>query len=62
MGPGYGVQWARRAGRASGGWATPIGYSAMGSVYAVAGIIAMLAIAVRWRDDLWPAHAPANAG
>lgn len=40
----------------------PIGYSAMGSAYAVAGIIAMLAIAVRWRDDLWPAHAPANAG
>lgn len=39
-----------------------IGYSAMGSVYAVAGIIAMLAIAVRWREDLWPAHAPANAG
>jgi MFS family permease len=39
-----------------------IGYSAMGSVYAVSGIIAMLAIAVRWREDLWPAHAPANAG
>jgi MFS family permease len=39
-----------------------IGYSAMGSVYAVAGIIAMSAIAVHWREDLWPAHAPANAG
>lgn len=39
-----------------------IGYSAMGSVYAVAGIIAMLAIAVCWREDLWPAHAPANVG
>lgn len=39
-----------------------IGYSAMGSVYAVAGIIAMSAIAVLWREDLWPAHAPANVG
>ncbi|MGY8706243.1 MFS transporter [Bradyrhizobium sp. 18BD] len=38
-----------------------IGYSATGSLYAVAGIIAMLAIAIRWRADLWPVHAPANA-
>ncbi|WP_454645626.1 MFS transporter [Bradyrhizobium liaoningense] len=38
-----------------------IGYSATGSLYAVAGLFAMLAIAVRWRADLWPAHAPANA-
>ncbi|OAF19795.1 MFS transporter [Bradyrhizobium neotropicale] len=39
-----------------------IGYSAMGSLYAVSGLIAMLAIAIRWREDLWPAHAPANGG
>jgi len=38
-----------------------IGYSATGSLYAVAGFIAMLAIAIRWRADLWPIHAPANA-
>ncbi len=38
-----------------------IGYSATGSLYAVSGLIAMVAIAVRWRADLWPAHAPANA-
>jgi hypothetical protein len=38
-----------------------IGYSATGSLYAVAGFIAMLAIAIHWRADLWPLHAPANA-
>jgi MFS family permease len=38
-----------------------IGYSATGSLYAVAGIIAMLAIAIHWRADLWPVQAPANA-
>ena len=38
-----------------------IGYSATGSLYAVSGFIAMAAIAVRWRADLWPLHAPANA-
>jgi len=38
-----------------------IGYSATGSLYAAVGFIAMLAIAIRWRADLWPVHAPANA-
>lgn len=38
-----------------------IGYSATGSLYAAAGFIAMLAIAIRWRADLWPVTAPANA-
>jgi MFS family permease len=38
-----------------------IGYSATGSLYAISGMIAMLAIAIRWRADLWPVHAPANA-
>jgi hypothetical protein len=37
-----------------------IGYSATGTAYAVAGFIAMMAIALRWRGDLWPVHAPAN--
>ena len=38
-----------------------IGFSATGSLYAAAGFIAMLAIAIRWRADLWPVHAPANS-
>jgi MFS family permease len=39
-----------------------IGYSATGSLYAIFGLVAMMAIALRWREDLWPVHAPANAG
>ncbi|MCK1393498.1 MFS transporter [Bradyrhizobium sp. 1] len=46
---------------AAGSLIDVIGYSATGSLYAVAGFIAMLAIAIRWRADLWPLHAPANA-
>ena len=38
-----------------------IGYSATGTLYAAAGMIAMLAIALHWRADLWPEHAPSNA-
>ena len=38
-----------------------IGYSAMGTLYAASGLVAMLAIALHWRADLWPVHAPANA-
>ena len=39
-----------------------IGYTATGTLYAASGLIAMAAIALRWRADLWPVHAPANAG
>jgi predicted MFS family arabinose efflux permease len=39
-----------------------IGYGATGSLYAISGLIAMAAIALHWRADLWPSHAPANAG
>jgi MFS family permease len=39
-----------------------IGYGATGSLYAIFGLIAMAAIALHWRADLWPSHAPANAG
>ncbi|MGY8667153.1 MFS transporter [Bradyrhizobium sp. UFLA05-109] len=46
---------------AAGSLIDRIGYSATGSLYAISGFIAMMGIAVRWRDDLWPAHAPANA-
>jgi MFS family permease len=38
-----------------------IGYSATGTLYAAAGMVAMLAIALHWRADLWPVHAPSNA-
>jgi MFS family permease len=38
-----------------------IGYSATGTLYAATGLIAMMAIALHWRADLWPVHAPANA-
>ena len=37
-----------------------IGYSATGTLFAVVGFIAMMAIALHWRADLWPVHAPAN--
>jgi MFS family permease len=37
-----------------------IGYSATGTLYAASGLIAMTAIALHWRADLWPVHAPAN--
>jgi MFS family permease len=38
-----------------------IGYSATGTLYAVAGLVAMISIALHWRADLWPLHAAANA-
>jgi predicted MFS family arabinose efflux permease len=38
-----------------------IGYSATGTLYAALGLISMVAIALYWRLDLWPEHAPANA-
>jgi MFS family permease len=38
-----------------------IGYSATGTLYAAFGLISMAAIALYWRLDLWPVHAPANA-
>jgi len=38
-----------------------IGYSAMGTLYAASGLLSMMAIALHWRADLWPIHAPANA-
>ena len=37
-----------------------VGYSATGTLYAASGLIAMLAIALHWRADLWPVHAAAN--
>jgi MFS family permease len=47
---------------AAGSLIDVIGYGATGSLYAISGLIAMAAIALHWRADLWPVHAPANAG
>jgi MFS family permease len=38
-----------------------IGYTATGTLYAASGFAMMAAIALHWRADLWPPHAPANA-
>jgi len=38
-----------------------IGYSATGTLYAALGLALMMAVALHWREDLWPVHAPANA-
>jgi predicted MFS family arabinose efflux permease len=38
-----------------------VGYAAMGTLYAAAGLALMMAIALHWRADLWHVHAPANA-
>jgi predicted MFS family arabinose efflux permease len=38
-----------------------VGYAAMGTLYAVAGLALMMAIVLHWRADLWHVHAPANA-
>jgi MFS family permease len=46
---------------AAGSLIDVIGYSATGTLYALSGLIAMAAISLHWRADLWPAHAPANA-
>ena len=46
---------------AAGSLIDRIGYSATGTLYAGLGLVAMVAIALRWRADLWPVHAPANA-
>ena len=46
---------------AAGGLIDLIGYRATGTLYAASGLVAMLAIALHWRADLWPVHAPANA-
>jgi hypothetical protein len=36
-----------------------IGFAATVTLYAGTGL--MLMLAMHWRDDLWPLHAPANA-
>jgi SNF family Na+-dependent transporter len=38
-----------------------IGYTATGTVYALAGLALLMTIALHWRADLWHVHAPANA-
>jgi MFS family permease len=37
-----------------------VGFGATATLYAASGLALMVAIALRWREDLWPVHAPAN--
>ncbi len=46
---------------AAGSLIEEIGFAATGTIYAAVGLAMMLAIALHWRADLWPVHAPANA-
>ncbi|CAN7240284.1 MFS transporter [Bradyrhizobium sp. LjRoot220] len=46
---------------AAGSLIDEIGFAATGTLYAAFGLALILATVLRWRDDLWPVHAPANA-
>ncbi len=46
---------------AAGALIERIGFVATATLYCVVGIVLTLAIALRWREALWPLHAPANA-
>jgi hypothetical protein len=46
---------------AAGALTERIGFNATASLYAVFGLVFTLAIAVRWRADLWRSPAPAHA-
>jgi len=46
---------------AAGALIERIGFAATVTAYCVAGIALTLLIALRWREALWPLHAPANA-
>jgi Major Facilitator Superfamily len=38
-----------------------VGFAAAGTLYATIGLALIIAVVLHWREDLWPAHAPANA-
>ena len=46
---------------AAGALIERIGFVATATLYCVVGIVLTLVIALRWREALWPLHAPANA-
>jgi predicted MFS family arabinose efflux permease len=46
---------------AAGSLIDEIGFAATGTLYAMAGVVSMMAIVLHWRADLWHVHAPANA-
>jgi hypothetical protein len=46
---------------AAGSLIDVIGYTATGTLYAASGLVAMVAIALHWRAELWHPQAPANA-
>lgn len=45
---------------AAGSLVDLFGFALTGTIYAVTGLVLMLVIVLRWREDLWHAHAPAN--
>lgn len=45
---------------AAGGLIDLFGFALTGTIYAVSGLVMMLLIVLRWREDLWHVHAPAN--
>ena len=46
---------------AAGALIDEVGFAATATLYAAAGLALMMAVALRWRTDLWHVHAPANA-
>jgi predicted MFS family arabinose efflux permease len=46
---------------AAGALIDEVGFTATATLYAAAGLALMMAVALRWRADLWHVHAPANA-
>ncbi len=46
---------------AAGALIDEVGFTATATLYAAAGLALMMAVALRWRTDLWQVHAPANA-
>jgi hypothetical protein len=45
---------------AAGPLVQAIGYVPTATLYCLLGVVLTIAIALRWRADLWPAEAPAN--
>ena len=46
---------------AAGALIDEVGFTATATLYAATGLALMMAVALRWRADLWHVHAPANA-
>jgi len=46
---------------AAGSLIDRVGFATTGTLYAASGLALMTTVVLRWRADLWPVHAPANA-